>query len=110
MYFVSISRRFGPAVLSTKEQVEQRDLYRKILEFEQETVRACRCLIMKRKGATIEFRPSLDIEPLPHWWEASALIGHFCSPVMCISIPIRRFQRFKFCFPVLFKGMAKAFT
>ena len=56
MYFVSISRRFGPAVLSTKEQVEQRDLYTKILEFEQETVRACRCLIMKRKGATIEFR------------------------------------------------------
>ena len=73
MYFFSISRRFGPAVLSTKEQVEQRDLYRKILEFEQETVRACECLIMKRKGATIEFRPSLDIEPLPHWWEASAL-------------------------------------
>ncbi|XP_067053193.1 VPS9 domain-containing protein 1-like isoform X1 [Acropora muricata] len=32
------NRRFGPAVLSTKEQVEQRDLYRKILEFEQETV------------------------------------------------------------------------
>ena len=56
MYFVSISRRFGPAVLYTKEQIKQRDLYTKILEFEQETVRACRSLIIKRKGATIEFR------------------------------------------------------
>ena len=31
-------RRFGPAVFSTKEQQDQRVLYTKILEFEQETV------------------------------------------------------------------------
>lgn len=36
-------RRFGPAVYSTKEQQEQRIIYTKILEFEQETVswKAC---------------------------------------------------------------------
>ncbi|XP_068684680.1 VPS9 domain-containing protein 1-like isoform X1 [Montipora foliosa] len=32
------NRRFGPAVLSSKEEIEQRVLYTKILEFEQETV------------------------------------------------------------------------
>ncbi|KAL9975170.1 hypothetical protein ACROYT_G012297 [Oculina patagonica] len=32
------NRRFGPAVFSTKEQQDQRVLYTKILEFEQETV------------------------------------------------------------------------
>ena len=31
-------RRFGPAVLYTREEQEQRSLYTKILEFEQETV------------------------------------------------------------------------
>ena len=37
-YLFLFCRRFGPAVLSTKEQQDQRILYLKILEFEQETV------------------------------------------------------------------------
>jgi len=38
VYLFLCSRRFGPAAFSTKEEQNQRVLYTKILEFEQEAV------------------------------------------------------------------------